>query len=109
MFVLIFIYLIYIFYKSRNSLYMLQQNLYNENNRYLRWIKRNYKDCFNVIDFLPFLFMLFLIITEDSYIKELIYISTSILYIIGLYNEYKRNSNKQTKIKFNISCFSYHL
>ena len=103
MFILIFIYLIYIFYKSRNSLYMLQQNLYNENNRYLRWVKRNYKDCFNVIDFLPFLFMLFLIITEDSYIKELIYISTSILYIIGLYNEYKRNSNKQTKIKFNIT------
>lgn len=103
MFILIFIYLIYIFYKSRSSLYMLQQNLYNENNRYLKWVKRNYKTCFNVIDFLPFLFMIFLIISKDSYIKELIYISSSIIYIIGLYNEYKKNSNKQTKIKFNIT------
>ena len=41
MYIYIFIYLIYIFYKSRTSLYMLQQNLYNENNRYLKWIGRS--------------------------------------------------------------------
>lgn len=27
--------------KSRKSLHMLQQNLYNENNRYLKWLKQN--------------------------------------------------------------------
>lgn len=30
--------------KSKRSLHMLQQNLYNENNRYGRWITRNYKE-----------------------------------------------------------------
>ena len=30
---------------SKKSLHMLQQNLYNENNRYLKWIVKN-KDLF---------------------------------------------------------------
>ena len=50
MYIYIFIYLIYIFYKTRTSLYMLQQNLYNENDRYLRWIKRNTERVYNFID-----------------------------------------------------------
>lgn len=29
--------------KSKNSLHMLQQNLYNENNRYLKWVRKNLK------------------------------------------------------------------
>ena len=32
-----------IFYKTKRSLHMLQQNLYNENNRYLKWIFKNSK------------------------------------------------------------------
>ena len=31
------------FYKTKRSLHMLQQNLYNENNRYLKWVFKNYK------------------------------------------------------------------
>ena len=41
--------------KSKNSLHMLQQNLYNENNRYLKWVFQNSKnlldlDCFYIFD-----------------------------------------------------------
>lgn len=31
------------FFKTKRSLHMLQQNLYNENNRYIKWIFKNYK------------------------------------------------------------------
>ena len=103
MFIFIFIYLIYVFYKSRNSLYMLQQNLYNENNRYLKWIKRNKEKCFNVIDFLPFLFIIFLFLNKDSFTMEMVYICATFLYVIGIYEEYKKNLSKQNKIKFNIT------
>ena len=34
--------------KSKKSLHMLQQNLYNENNRYLKWVFKNSKDFLNV-------------------------------------------------------------
>lgn len=41
-YVILFIALIYLnFYKSKRSLHMLQQNLYNENNRYLKWVFKN--------------------------------------------------------------------
>ena len=32
-----------VFFKTKRSLHMLQQNLYNENNRYLKWIFKNSK------------------------------------------------------------------
>ena len=35
-------------YKSKRSLHMLQQNLYNENNRYLKWVFQNYKSFFDI-------------------------------------------------------------
>ena len=31
-------------YKTKRSLHMLQQNLYNENNRYVKWLIKNKKD-----------------------------------------------------------------
>ena len=38
--------------KNKKSLHMLQQNLYNENNRYMKWIKRNLKTVFVSLDFI---------------------------------------------------------
>ena len=39
------------FFKTKRSLHMLQQNLYNENNRYLKWVFKNPKQ-FVDMDFL---------------------------------------------------------
>ena len=103
MYIFILIYLIYVFYRSRNSLYMLQQNLYNENNRYLKWIIRNKEKCFCAIDFLPFLLSIFTFFTKESFVMETIYLSITLIYIIGIYDEYKYNLNKQVKIKFSIT------
>ena len=33
-----------IFYKTQRSMHMLQENLYNENNRYVKWIFKNLKE-----------------------------------------------------------------
>lgn len=35
-------------YKTKRSLHMLQQNLYNENNRYLKWLVKNYRQFISV-------------------------------------------------------------
>ena len=37
--------------KSRRTLHMLQQNLYNENNRYLKWVFNNKRQflCLDII------------------------------------------------------------
>lgn len=40
--------LVAIIYKSKRFLHMLQQNLYNENNRYLKWVFKNAKQFFDI-------------------------------------------------------------
>ncbi len=103
MYIYILVYLVYIFYKTRTSLYMLQQNLYNENKRYLRWCERNKTRIFNSIDFLPLLLSIFLFMSSESFIVEVIYLSITIIYIIGIYDEYRKNQDNQNKISFNIT------
>ena len=48
----IFIYFYYIFYKSKKYMHMLQQNWYNDGNRYLKWIKDNFNKVFINIEIL---------------------------------------------------------
>ncbi len=43
--------------KNKKSLHMLQQNLYNENNRYIKWIIKNFKSVFVTLDLIA-LFLL---------------------------------------------------
>lgn len=40
--------LLCVFIKSKKGLHMLQQNLYNENNRYIRWVSKNKRQLFNL-------------------------------------------------------------
>ena len=46
MLIFIFVLLItflYLLFKTKNNLHMFQQNFYNENNRYLKWLGKNKK------------------------------------------------------------------
>ena len=36
------------FYKSKRHIHMMQQNLYNENNRYIRWVLKNNKEFISI-------------------------------------------------------------
>ena len=51
-------YIIYMIYRSMEAMHMFQQNLYNENNRYLKWIGRNISRAFTMYDFIPLVSML---------------------------------------------------
>ncbi len=43
--------------KNKKSFHMLQQNLYNENNRYLKWILKNFKSVFVTLDLIAFMIL----------------------------------------------------
>lgn len=45
-YVLFFVIFVYYFTKTRKALHMLQQNLYDENHRYGKWMLSNLKTCF---------------------------------------------------------------
>ena len=92
------IYCIYFIYRSVEAMHMLQQNLYNENNRYVRWIFKNYKRVFSFYDFIPILFFLLIYIVKDKHILDLVLIASMFVYIFGVINEYRINKDNQNKI-----------
>ena len=92
------VYVIYVIYRSVEAMHMLQQNLYNENNRYIKWIIRNYQKVFSIIDFLPIILFLLLFIIDDEGILDLVLIGSMFIYLLGIVLEYKKNKENQNKI-----------
>ena len=83
----------YIYLKSKKSLHMLQQNWYNDGNRYLKWIGNNKNKVFKNFDLLFLLFIIGLFIN-----KLLLMILFVIFYcIISLI--YLKNKSKEKEIK----------
>ena len=42
------LWLMYMFYRTKKSLHMLQQNLYDDDYRYIKWIKNNFDKIKNI-------------------------------------------------------------
>ena len=94
------VYCIYVFYRSVEAMHMLQQNLYNENNRYLKWVFRNYTRAFSIIDFLPIVLFLLTYVVDDKHIFDLVLIGSMFIYLFGIVNEYRKNKeNPRIKLK----------
>ena len=75
--ILILVAIIAIIIKSKKSLHMLQQNLYNENNRYVKWVVNN-SDNFFSLELLAVL----IDIRIDKTISLILNIIAIILYIV---------------------------
>lgn len=82
----------YYFIKNTKALHMLQQNWYNDGNRYLKWIIENPKKVFLNIDILFILFILFIFVDKD-----LSMILFSIFYIICTYSFLQNKKKEQLK------------
>ena len=66
--------------KSRKSLHMLQQNLYNENNRYLKWLQQNKEQALKHYDILGAILAVISLFTGNILGKVLLIIS-AIIYL----------------------------
>ncbi len=96
-------YIIYIVYRSTEAMHMLQQNLYNENNRYLKWTRKNLKKVFCLIDFIPIVLFIFIFFTQDQSVIDSLLVAAMFIYVYGIYNEYKRNKDNQNKLPLKIT------
>ena len=92
------VYCIYVIYRSVEAMHMLQQNLYNENNRYIKWIFKNFNRVFSILDFLPIIFFFLIYIVKDNHILDLVLIASMFVYLFGIINEYRINKDNQNKI-----------
>ena len=82
-------YFVYIVFKSKKYMHMLQQNWYNDGNRYLKWIMNNFEKVFMVFDVLFVIFAFF----KN---KNLIILSV-IFYIIAYIIHKNKVSKEQSK------------
>lgn len=82
----------YAILKSFRSMHMLQQNFYNENSRYLKWIVQNPYKVFLEVDMAFIIFISFLFTTYN--IGSLIFI---LFYIMSFYLYFKKLKTEQVK------------
>lgn len=76
--------LIFNLIKNKKALHMLQQNLYNENNRYLKWLKNNFKYVFLSLDLVA-VFLLFISwITNNGIVSIILIILSLFIYVLEM-------------------------
>ena len=98
LYLLLIIYFIYIAIKSYKNFHMLQQNFYNNSNRFLKWIKNNPFKTLITFDWLFIIPLIIFIINNNlSYTFIVFY------FIVSIYYLYKY-SREQVKIKFKITA-----
>ena len=79
---LIIIWLFYLYFRTKKSLHMLQQNLYDDDHRYLKWIKKNFDKIMLGAEILQlFLVFFILFIKKSNYILILFGIIYFLLFI----------------------------
>lgn len=84
--------------KTKKSLHMLQQNLYNENNRYLKWIKKNYRKTVGLDILAFFLSLIGLFVTYDlEKINHVLLIGMSFIYLLVTVLLYRKMKKEKTK------------
>ena len=87
---------LYVYLKTKKSFHMLQQNWYNDGNRYVKWIIKNKKQEFFNIDIL----ILLLLVFKLSNIKlETVMITFVIFYVLEAIFYLNRSKKEQEKLK----------
>ncbi len=95
---LILVAIIAIIVKSKKSLHMLQQNLYNENNRYVKWVVNNSSNFFSVellVVLMASLANVFFV--KDSTVSFVLNIIAIILYLLYIVMFRTNLKNEQVK------------
>ena len=86
------VYFVFVSIKSKRTIHMLQQNYYNESNRYVLWVFKNLKKVFINFDILVFLSVLAFLFSFDHAI-----LYASLVGAISCFIYYAYNRREQTK------------
>ena len=89
--------IIYVILRTKKNIHILQQNFYNENNRYLKW-GRNNTTCIYNLDYFIFLIAIINLIAVSNYL--LIF---NLFYLLLTYVEFIKSKNEQVKIPLKIT------
>ena len=94
LYVLLFIYVVMI---SMRSYHMLQQNLYNENNRYLKWVWKNKKLIYKNIDLYGIVFSILILFTKNTSLINLFLVILMSVYVVAFFKFQDSKKHDQNK------------
>lgn len=96
-YVVMLVIFIYSLIKSRRSFHMLQQNLYNENNRYLKWVSKNKHEIYKNLDVFGIFFVFCFAWCFNTYVAFYFLAVIILLYGFCAYLFNKSRKNDQNK------------
>ena len=91
------VWFIFLSIKLKAGLHMLQQNLYNGNNRYIKWTFKNYKKVFLNIDLLLLIYTIFLLLVDNIILSSILFNIILVACILKYYEEMKNDKLKEKK------------
>ena len=98
MYIYLLFYIIYVSLKTKKSMHMLQQNFYNNSNRYLKWIRNNTNKTIVTFD------LLFILVVDVCCYLGYMEVALGLFYFIMFLYYYKLTIKEQTKIPFKITA-----
>ena len=96
LFIITFLYAL--FFKTKRHVHMLQQNLYNENNRYLKWVFKNESNFICLDLFIVMILIVAMFVNDFELVSNLCLLLTILLLLIigfGWYKLIKYDQNKK--------------
>ena len=90
----------YLILRTKTALHVLQQNSYNLDSRYFKWIISNRIKVFTIFDNLTLLLALIFVFVFD---KNFVLISTTVLYFGGIIVTFLKMKKETYKLKFKVT------
>ncbi len=85
---------IYLILRTKKALHMLQQNLYNRNRRYIKWLAKNRTKVFTFIDLIPLFLIVLILFIKNNFVITLLSFSVYIIIAIYTYDSMKGETHK---------------
>ena len=88
---------VYVLFKITKAMHMLQQNLYNENNRYLKWVLKNINNTFFNTNMIAIIFTFILMLSIMKELRMVFLVILCLIYLLAFCYDYYRSKGEQNK------------
>ena len=88
---------VYVLFKITKAMHMLQQNLYNENNRYLKWVVKNINHTFFNTNMIAIIFTFILMLSIMKELRMVFLVVLCLIYLLAFCYDYYRSKGEQNK------------
>ncbi len=99
--ILTIVWFVYLFYRTKKALHMAQQNLYDDDRRYLKWIHKNFKKIMCNIEMSQLLLLFLILFINNDIVVPILFIAT---YLVLAFRSFALNEMEVVKKKLVVTA-----